>query len=77
VRFVIQRAGYKIYRRSTPPYGISAVADIIRYSPNPLDMLVDVGANVGQTVMEFCDAAPNLRVYAYEPICLATTISPA
>lgn len=49
-------------------WACSAVADIIRYSPNPLDTLVDVGANVGQTVMEFCDAAPKLRVYAYEPI---------
>jgi len=68
LRSVIKALGYEVHRLGLPPYGANAMADILRYSPKPLNTLIDVGANIGQTCEEFHRYFPNETIHAFEPV---------
>jgi FkbM family methyltransferase len=55
-----------VYR--TLPHGVDALADIARLGVlGRAEKIVDVGANVGDTVARFAAAFPEARIFAIEP----------
>ena len=50
-----------------PQHGVRALADI-KSTRCPIRMMFDVGANVGQTARQFCDAFPGAVVHCFEPV---------
>lgn len=70
IRRVARQRGYDIVRILDAPFGYDAMIDIQRLcnSPRrPVDVVFDVGANVGQTVRRITEAFPTARVFAFEP----------
>jgi FkbM family methyltransferase len=46
--------------------GVSPVADVKRFITNPNPLIIDVGANVGQTVFRYKDAYPDATIHSFE-----------
>ena len=58
----------KILRRRPPKVGESAIADMKRFvGANARPMILDVGANTGQTVKRFRKAFPSSIIHSFEP----------
>jgi FkbM family methyltransferase len=68
LRGVLLRCGYQIHRTKHPSYGVSPLADAARYRQKPMTTLVDVGANIGQTSLEFHEYFPAATIHAFEPV---------
>ncbi len=68
LREVLRQCGYEFHRRGMPPYGVSPWADAARYRQKRMTMLVDVGANIGQTSLEFYEYFPAAAIHAFEPV---------
>lgn len=69
-RSLIERQGYAFYKEELSSYGISPFVDIRRLSRRlgyPIQILFDVGANVGQTAQKVLDAFPSVSVVCFEP----------
>jgi FkbM family methyltransferase len=50
------------------PHGVDLASDLSRHFPDRrFDLIFDVGANVGQTVLEFRSAFPKASVISFEP----------
>lgn len=54
-------------RKAVSPRGFSPIIDIRRLGPPAIEIVFDVGANVGQSSTSFLRAFPNATVYAFEP----------
>ncbi len=67
-RTMLRKSGLAVHKLKSPPYGVCAMADIHRYSPQPIRMFFDVGANIGQTTQEVLEWFPEATVFAFEPI---------
>jgi FkbM family methyltransferase len=51
------------------PHGISWLADLKRFSAVASDLIIlDIGANVGQTTQDILEAFPHATVHAFEPV---------
>lgn len=57
--------GLRVY--STRAHGREDVQDILR-TDTPIRIIVDAGANIGQSVEKFRAAFPEARIYAFEPV---------
>ena len=68
VRGILHQCGYEIRRLKLPSYGVSPLADAARYRRDPIKTLMDVGANVGQTSLEFYGCFPEATIHAFEPV---------
>ena len=68
LRRLIRFVGYEIHRTGMPHYGAHPLADIRRFSYRKVSTLVDVGANVGQTSLEFSKYFQDARIHAFEPV---------
>jgi FkbM family methyltransferase len=51
-----------------PPYGTNWLADLKRYSPSEISLILDVGANIGQTCIELTNYFPNGMIHDFEPV---------
>jgi FkbM family methyltransferase len=59
--------GTRIYR--TPPRGVDRFADIENSLPNlQVNIVFDVGANVGQSARSFRANFPDAKIYSFEPV---------
>ena len=68
VRRAVRRAGYSIFRSSSLPIGLDLVADISRIRDfASLNVIFDVGANVGDWTAQYLPHAPNAKFYCFEP----------
>ncbi len=66
IRSLLTRLGYDV--RNTASLGISPFADMRRFVPAVKDPLVlDVGANVGQSVGRFRKVFPTATIHSFEP----------
>jgi FkbM family methyltransferase len=64
---VIKTAGrLRFVRFAGNEVGVSPVADVKRYITKADPIIVDVGANVGQTVFRYMDAYPNATIHSFE-----------
>lgn len=67
--FLQHRGIYLHTARSLPP-GVDWLLDVRRHSGlsrNAAPVCLDVGANIGQTVIEITDVFPSARIHAFEP----------
>lgn len=63
-----EKAHIKVYRNSMP-HGTDLARDISRhFSRAELGIIFDIGANVGQTALEYSQRFPNSAVYSFEPV---------
>lgn len=66
-KFVEKIADVHIYRRL--PRGIDELHDIRTLLPaQRLEVIFDVGANVGQSARAYLEALPDARIYCFEPV---------
>ncbi|MFQ3582574.1 MAG: FkbM family methyltransferase [Chloracidobacterium sp.] len=69
VRQLLEKAGYLVFRTAYAPKQIDVTLDIRRLvPPESINVIYDVGANVGQTVTWFRRAFPQAHIVAFEPI---------
>jgi FkbM family methyltransferase len=55
-------------RNQSLPRGVDSIQDIATYLPMlPVDMIFDVGANVGQSAALYAKRFPKSRIYCFEP----------
>jgi FkbM family methyltransferase len=70
VKEFARRCGYEILNREAAPFGHDFALDVKRLGTSwqrPIDVVFDVGANVGQTAARISDAFPDARIFAFEP----------
>ncbi len=69
VKEIFEALGLYVKSMERVRFGVEWSQDI-RYLLNstPLDLVVDVGANVGQTVYEVLKHFPKSRIYCFEPV---------
>src|SRR5882724_7721970 len=67
VQTVLARCGIMAYRRKFLPIGIDVTYDIRRLF-GPVSVILDVGANQGQTALQFARGFPGARIYSFEPV---------
>ncbi|HYE60896.1 MAG TPA: FkbM family methyltransferase [Phycisphaerales bacterium] len=64
---LLARAGVLVFRKRLLPFGIVPAYDVERLFGAPATIL-DVGANMGQTALEYARAFPGANIYAFEPV---------
>jgi len=60
--------GYWIYKMKDLSVGVDLIVDLKRFGSNPCKIIFDVGANVGQTAMEYSSIFKNAKIYSFEPV---------
>jgi FkbM family methyltransferase len=69
VRNAFGLAGLTVHRRRTMPRGLDLFIDLERHWRNrPPGVLLDVGANQGQTSRSFAARFPSAEIHAFEPV---------
>lgn len=68
IKNIINNLGYRIYKTKILPKGFDLVLDINRRSKEPLRLIFDVGANIGQTAREFHREFPKAEIFSFEPV---------
>jgi FkbM family methyltransferase len=71
---LIQLSGYWMYRQNRLPIGCDLITDIRMKIRMPVRVILDVGANVGQTVTRFGKAFPSAKIYSFEPVSATFTL---
>jgi FkbM family methyltransferase len=69
VKSILRLGGIQAYSWKNMPWGISVERDLQRiHSGTRSPVLLDVGANVGQTALRFHQALPTAKIWCFEPI---------
>jgi FkbM family methyltransferase len=69
VKNLLKSAGYKFYKTRYLPFGCDLVADLKRLSPDlEIKTVFDVGANLGQSALDYREKFPKARIYSFEPV---------
>lgn len=64
----VRRYSQELYGQFRPPHGLDPLRDIrLLTKRSQLAVILDVGANVGQSSLRFARAFPDARIYAFEP----------
>jgi len=66
--FITNTLGYWFYKTKHLPIGTDIFIDLKNKVTIPLHTLFDVGANMGQTSLDYATHFPNSTIYAFEPI---------
>jgi FkbM family methyltransferase len=68
IKKTVERIGGQVFTRDSLPTGVNWLLDIQRgLALNSAPVCFDVGANVGQTVVELRQAFRDARIHAFEP----------
>ena len=70
LRSFLAKRGYVLWKRDFFRFGISPFVDMARLNAaweRPLDVVFDVGANVGQFAAEAREALPAAKIFSFEP----------
>ncbi len=70
IRNQLNSAGYRIYKTKFIPYGFDFWVDVSRLSQmlgKKIDVVFDVGANMGDTSQDALKTFPDAQVFAFEP----------
>jgi FkbM family methyltransferase len=65
---LIDISGYWIYRRKELPIGTDLMEDLKNKIGIDLQTIFDVGANVGDTTLEYVHSFPKAQVWSFEPV---------
>jgi MinD-like ATPase involved in chromosome partitioning or flagellar assembly len=66
VKYFIDKLGYEVINKKE--FGNNILRDFrTLYSENKAVTIFDIGANLGQTSLEFIECVPNSIIYAFEP----------
>lgn len=58
----------RIYRLEQLPWGVDLSLDLARQVPGfRVETVFDVGANIGQSALEYADAFPDAAIWSFEP----------
>ncbi|MEA5583279.1 FkbM family methyltransferase [Nodularia harveyana UHCC-0300] len=69
IKKFLQASGYTLYQTKKMPFGCDLKADIARISPDlTLKTIFDVGANKGQTTLNYRRKFPEAHIFAFEPV---------
>jgi FkbM family methyltransferase len=63
----LQARGWYIRKVAGLPTGIDLFADLRRFGLDP-KCILDVGAHEGRTAIEYADAFPKAKIFAFEPV---------
>ncbi len=67
IRQVINALGYDLYRTDSNAFGTNPYRDISKLVKRKRPIILDVGANQGNTVLEFRKKLPGCVIHAFEP----------
>lgn len=69
IRRLIEKSGYMVFKTAYAPKQIDVTLDMRRLvPPSSVQVIFDVGANVGKTVRWFRRAFPAAHIVAFEPV---------
>lgn len=69
IKKILQASGYTLYQTKKMPFGCDLQTDIARISPDlTLKTIFDVGANKGQTTLNYRQKFPEANIFAFEPV---------
>ena len=69
IRQLIEKAGYTVFKTAYAPKQMDVILDIRRLVPlSSVQVIFDVGANVGETVCWLRRAFPHAHIVAFEPV---------
>ncbi|MDX9912624.1 MAG: FkbM family methyltransferase [Phycisphaerales bacterium] len=60
--------GLHVERRAAVPFGVDWLADLAAISETPVERVMDVGANIGQTARALRRAFPDAEIHCFEPV---------
>jgi FkbM family methyltransferase len=63
----LARVGVRAFRLKTLPYGADEIQDVLRLASRAIEIVFDVGANVGRKSLRYARGFPQAKVYAFEP----------
>ena len=64
--------GFALYKTKYLPFGCDYKEDINRLSPNlKVEIIFDVGANLGQSALHYRQKFPQAKIYSFEPVTKA------
>jgi len=67
-RFFHNRLGLRIYR-GTLPFGSDLFKEIEKtFGLQAIKTVFDIGANVGQSAIRYCDSFPQAEIHSFEPV---------
>ena len=69
IKLILNKLGYKIIKKKYMGSGIDLLHDIsIDRNIEDINIIFDVGANIGQTAKKFTNSFPKSTIYSFEPI---------
>lgn len=69
IKNLLKASGYRIYHTKKMPFGYDLKEDIARISPDlTLRTIFDVGANKGQTTLDYHQKFPEAKIFSFEPV---------
>lgn len=67
-RFAERALSARIYRLEQVPWGVDLALDVARQVPGfRFETVFDVGANIGQSALEYSEAFPDATIWSFEP----------
>lgn len=67
-KYLIRISGYWFYKLNDLPVGADLSTDLqFKFNIHP-KTIFDVGANYGQTAIEYCSEFPSAKIYSFEPV---------
>ncbi|MEX1190559.1 MAG: FkbM family methyltransferase [Brumimicrobium sp.] len=67
-KFILNKLGYWFYKTKHLPVGTDLFVDLKFKVAQPINVVFDVGANIGAVSSDFTTEFPNVKVYSFEPI---------
>ncbi|MBK9282904.1 MAG: FkbM family methyltransferase [Sphingobacteriaceae bacterium] len=65
---LIQITGYFIYKKKDLPIGINLATDLKNIFKQEAKTVFDIGANTGQTALNYYNEFPTANIYSFEPV---------
>lgn len=66
-KFVENSLGFRFFIRDRIPHGVDIATDIKKFGYD-IKLIIDVGANIGQSAVQFREYFHNAKIYCFEPV---------
>lgn len=68
IKDICNRAGFWVARTKHLPYGVSMSVDCARLLGPDINVIFDIGANIGNWSIQMARTFPRARVFSFEPV---------